>query len=1218
MAAPPSSVPSSRNNVIDLTSDTEPEDDDAAGGRKSATLHPAIRRSPLRPPSSNPPSISSRHHGHHKHHGDATLPSRPMKRQRTETTSPHIRNEVTSNVTEALTRCLKDQVFPHLERATKSLAEGAYDLDKMGAKATRLLVDNEFVRNFHKGGGRLDAALESIVASRCHRIVIELSTKPEYQLSPNSPAPNTLPGHHANGAVHAPAIMPSRPSIIPSIETEQGVQEQIKDEDSSADVKRDVSSDYQGEEYDDADGEDDYKNEEEGAAGIQSVDPQHAHSIRPSRLPPTRLAHELLPTNPSKKMKITSPQKLRAKAKAKQWQSGKSFQSSPLASSTPLASLKTLPFRPYVSGQVRQQIIQGGAHSNLSPALIDLPRAQNFHVDFSTAEIGFLQTLARKLYGRPSIDGARSTLRDLRNVMKKVPDMKSRLIGIHRTGYDGFDPPPLSLSKRSSADLKSFLDDLYSKKLNSTPVSLSIEQCNPVSRSETTRANRIPSLLLSREISGNRLGATRTYVNLKTAARSNLEDYLEPQLEWTNCAGDIMTVSWVSSSEFICGATTHSDSHNQQYNKPGNLLLGSARSQSLQAYPDHRIVRPLVSTGDNALESMVASQDPWLFTSVVSSDYDPVRDLAYTSSFDKTVKVWKPAGSSMSAIGTWEHGGRVNFVLASKNPDVGVVATAADVPTEAVRVYTVQERDVLNSPYASYSCTRVLDEDYVPSDKWAYYPAAIRWGLADNVRHLLLIGYSPRSPTNEDHEIPEDKMDTGELCLWDTNTNSMVKVNSAKTQNVFEVAWHPTRASFAAATSASQVLEKTDRSARTQIRIFESNKDVTEWCFSAIKTLDCAAIDINELSIMPNSFMFSYVAAGCTDGKVYVWDTSASDLPMCTLKHGDPVEELLGERETEDVGVKFTAWATTADRLYTGSSDGVLKVWNIRHGKGELVKELLEVAAPITCGAFSQDYSKLVIGDGSGRVYLLALEDPEIEEKPASLSAGFLSVHQNGKRRSIRRPRPFTPHPELPPPDADQTRRFPDLMEGQARAREFLGAREIEIHPNPVIGAVQGPFYTYRGPHRLEAHVVQNKDMPLLPVFEQMQQRNLARRPPPLVPRQERHERSLLRWPSHDLDSYDYFTFNEQSDLLPGAELDDSLVEFDYETSIPDSDEEDKDDSNREDSNDDNEESNREYSEGDDKDENIDGVIEWGLSVDTRPADLQQNQWQWPQLPQLF
>jgi WD40 repeat protein len=243
---------------------------------------------------------------------------------------------------------------------------------------------------------------------------------------------------------------------------------------------------------------------------------------------------------------------------------------------------------------------------------------------------------------------------------------------------------------------------------------------------------------------------------------------------------------------------------------------------------------------------MVASQDPWLFTSVVSSDYDPTCGLAFTSSFDHTVKIWKSQDGSMTALGTWAHKGRVNFVVASKN-GTATVATAADVPTEAVRVYHLDRSNISGSKFDSYSCTRVHDEDYVPSEKWAYYPAAIRWGLAPRVKHLLLIGYSPRNPTGEDHLIPEDKLDTGELCLWDTKTKTEVKVNSAKTQNVFEVAWHPSRASFAAATSASQTLEKLDQCARTQIRIFEEG-DAGQ--YGAIKTLDCTAIDINELSIM--------------------------------------------------------------------------------------------------------------------------------------------------------------------------------------------------------------------------------------------------------------------------------------------------------------------------------------------------------------------------------
>ncbi|KXJ84616.1 hypothetical protein Micbo1qcDRAFT_214170 [Microdochium bolleyi] len=91
---------------------------------------------------------------------------------------------------------------------------------------------------------------------------------------------------------------------------------------------------------------------------------------------------------------------------------------------------------------------------------------------------------------------------------------------------------------------------------------------------------------------------------------------------------------------------------NQQYNKPGNLTLGNVMKKQLVAYPDYRIVRPVVTQGDNALESMRYSQDLWLFTSVVSSDYSVTYDLAFTSSFDHTVKIWRYQDGTIESVGT--------------------------------------------------------------------------------------------------------------------------------------------------------------------------------------------------------------------------------------------------------------------------------------------------------------------------------------------------------------------------------------------------------------------------------------------------------------------------------------------------------------------------------------------------------------------------------------
>ncbi|KAL7623963.1 hypothetical protein AAE478_005520 [Parahypoxylon ruwenzoriense] len=1020
--------------------------------------------------------------------------------------------------TKALTRCLQNQVFPHLERAIKKLNKNIYDVERLGGKIIGKIADRDFERHFHLSNGRLPPDIEAFVIIRIDELVTELTKGNEFRrrpiaVKPHPPAPKAV--HEPTPRLHA--------LVLPSIEEPPNGLSAYDDEEDDQDQYI----------LDDSDGH------------------EEAESQRVQTSPPRV---------PVKKPRVTRVQQLRTRVKAQQWQSGKSYQSrresSPFHTKNGWFGLSS---RPYLPAGARKQVALGigdGRLLRLEPDELRQPCA--YHVDFADEEVKYLRYLARSLHGRQSTRTWRTDLRDLRHLLKRGRNMRDRILDIHREGYDRLQRPPSSISKRSVDDIRNFLDDLHLKQVNPERKSLYIERDDNDAQSEASRANTVPSLLLAREITSNRLGATRRYQNFTTAFRSNREDYMEPKVEWTNCAGDIMTISWLSNAtHFVCGTTTHSDSHNQQYNKPGNLLLGSAISNTLRAYPDHRIPRPLVSHGDNSLESMRESQDPWLYTSVVSSDYDPVDDLAFTSSFDNTVKVWKLKDSGMMLVDTWHHNGRVNFVVASKGGR-GKVATAADVPTRAVRVYSriPSEENSAESryPYHEYSCKRVHGEDYVPSDKWAYFPAAIRWGLAPDASHLLLIGYSPRSLRGDDNEIPEDRRDTGELCLWDTNSNTEVKVNSGATQNVFEVAWHPSRRSFAAATSASQTSEKIEEHVRTQIRIFELNEMTGQ--YGAVKTLNCPAIDINELLIRPNSILYSYVAAGCTDGRVYIWDSAGSDDPMCVLEHGDPVEEFIGDREQEDVGVKFMAWATTTDRLYTGSSDGVVKVWNIRHGEGILVRDLIEVAAPITAGAFSPDYTRLVIGDGSGRVYLMDLEDDEDQSQSAAISSGFLSLQFNGKRRVVRRPRPYIPHDELPPPGDLEASSQPKLQIGQERAKEYLSTSRLVMYPDATIGAVQGPAYAETKLYRAEAHLDGNMNQPLLSGFEHFQRINQTFSRTTRLRRQmdlgeisqslrDLHSQNELL--DLDIESLDA---NTRSELVADrAELDVSPLDLDYDSS---------------------------------------------------------------------
>jgi hypothetical protein len=499
-----------------------------------------------------------------------------------------------------------------------------------------------------------------------------------------------------------------------------------------------------------------------------------------------------------------------------------------------------------LTAEQRASIVEG-AQSPLQLYSPDLTTPITIHVDFTGEEVRYLEILARRTLGSSMENsGRKDSKKALVKILKKnrsyIPAILNAFV------HEG------RLPLRTKEDVSNLFIDLIAQRTRSDLAVLSLARDDDDRRGDAIRSSRVHSLLLAREISGQRgFGTMRTYQQFNNEFRKSREDSLDKRAEWTGCAGDIMTIVWVSNDGFICGTTEHSDSHNQQYNKPGNLVLGSCSSMTLSAYPEHRIVRPVVEKGENSTEAMVQSQDPWLYSSVVASDYDDVHDRAFTCSFDRTVKIWKvdKSGASMRVLGEWQHDGNVNFVAASKH-ESGMVATAADVATQAIRIYNISESDISGSPFRGYSCSRVTDDrgNTVSTERWAYYPATMQWGLADGVKHLLLVGYSPRSRTGDDSDIPLDRRDSGELLLWDGITGERWNVTSARTQNVFEVLWHPTQESFIAATSP--LIQDLESRVRTQIRIFRlADKDeFGTKAFSPIMALDCTAVDINELTIM--------------------------------------------------------------------------------------------------------------------------------------------------------------------------------------------------------------------------------------------------------------------------------------------------------------------------------------------------------------------------------
>ncbi|KAJ2904963.1 hypothetical protein MKZ38_006828 [Zalerion maritima] len=801
-------------------------------------------------------------------------------------------------------------------------------------------------------------------------------------------------------------------------------------------------------------------------------------------------------------------------------------------------------FRPYLQAERRRRVLggaKGGKFLTTKPEAISQPTI--FHSDFTRGEVRVLHLLARNFYHAtmPSkytpVKGLgkllRSKKRNLAWGRGQAEGVFEYLLRQHRE-YAGL------LSHRSPEAVHSFLEDLKKKQVPETETAsganggvLILDRDASGTKTVIGRGQRTNILLLGRELCGPAITSRRgEYINFRNELRKVREDGLELRVQWTNCAGDIHTACWVSDDNFIVGTTNHSDRHNQQYNRPGNLLLGhlgsakndtdvssspsnggdsevamvSSRQNTLRAYPNHRILRPIVEKGENSTHEMRHSQDPYLYTTVCDSVYDPTHNRAFTCGYDKTVKIWRisPSNQSrMTLLGTWPHSGNVNFVVCSSE---GAIATASDVGRDAVRVYRIppdsdysEGLGISSTPYISLAHRREAIPP-APADgspqKWAYCPASIKWGIHSSCSSLLLVGYSPRSLTYEEETslvIPEDKKHTGEIALWDTSfaPPRRQKVNTASNANVFDVCWHPTLAMFLVGTSPCGIV---DEGVRTQIYIYQPSPDDQHghdehghdpsFSWSVVKTLDCGASDINEIVLRPNSVLHSYVAAACTDGRVHIWDTAPcdqdGDKPMYVLPHGEPVEALVDPtaREEEDVGVKFVSWGKSPDRFYTGSSDGMVKVWSLRSDRAPYLWDALEVPGAITYGSFSPDYARLLIGDATGRVSLLSVHEED------EAAGSFLHVGS----RKIRRPQLVIPHEELRRPEVDDAGGGPTGQEasGVERANEWLAKGALV---KTRAGAAQGPNYgEVIGLYELGSHLDENPRGPLLGRVQCLQQ----------------------------------------------------------------------------------------------------------------------------------
>ncbi|KAL5332206.1 WD40-repeat-containing domain protein [Aspergillus crustosus] len=508
----------------------------------------------------------------------------------------------------------------------------------------------------------------------------------------------------------------------------------------------------------------------------------------------------------------------------------------------------------------------------------------------------------------------------------------------------------------------------------------------PAKRATRQQENSQGSLLQQRE-----LGSC-----LNQQVQAMVTSNLRISKTWKGASNDVVSLAWSpDGTRFAAGATAQCDEHMMAYNRRNNLLVGDLVWDELHELAEHWIPRP--KDRDPASHTVT---DLRLFMSTTAVQW--FEHTLYTASYDHTVKLWDTRNRVPSCFKTLNHDSKV-IVMARSIFAPNLLATGAG---------TLGYWDTNQAQYTALELPRPRakkDLDLVPT--------SVAWGTNQLTKDYLLTGMSGKEDTGV---IAQH----GLLTSFRFGESSVVPESfQPKSQNVFDVTWHPVLPSFAAACTAGQ---QASHGTYSVVNLFDPLR-----LKSRTMELECPARDMNEVVFCP--IRAQYVSASCTDGITYVWDQRNCGQVLHTLKHGEPLNQLdeTMKRELADTGVNLHLWGSTFEQLYTGASDGFLKRWNIlRAPEDVLVEDVASLNEGIMCGSFSPDQSNLLVGDVAGGIHLLS-------------NSSFSPERPSFTFRE-------TPH------TFDQG----SLDSGIRAARELISSGQIVQHP--IFGPGKGPGY--KGP----------------------------------------------------------------------------------------------------------------------------------------------------------
>ncbi|KAI9782202.1 MAG: hypothetical protein M1839_005316 [Geoglossum umbratile] len=466
-----------------------------------------------------------------------------------------------------------------------------------------------------------------------------------------------------------------------------------------------------------------------------------------------------------------------------------------------------------------------------------------------------------------------------------------------------------SLRGRDIEDVRRFLKDAALKRLAMSPTMIQVASLAPaVERGDHVFSTSTDSLLRRRELG---LGHARVNWHSTKAIESELKlrvfDEMREWRSWTGGSSDAASIAWDVTGDHFAVGFS---AITDAYNMQYNRR-NNLMVGDMWTNTIKEFPYHRVPRPRTNLVNVV--DDLYLYQTVSQVKFGAKGRWMYSASFDKTVKIWDFAAADVQnrLVATLHQGADVDLMALSTDEQL---ATGSMDKGATVKVWSINEDDPsLSRIYTSFNSPR----------KPTVYPSCMQWGQHTPMQKYLLVGFSGSGENRN-----------GDIVVWDAGSGSQIAVSPAAI-NAFDAVWHPSIPAFVVGCKRPGS-DSTRKSAavRTSLRTYHpisgSFKDQFE--------LGCPAYDINDVT----------------------WRHPI--IPLAEDEH----------RERTDTGVRFTQWGNTNDRLYTGSSDGVIKSWNVKRATEDaLVADVANLQSIVMSGAFSPDYSRLLVGDGKGSIHVL-------------------------------------------------------------------------------------------------------------------------------------------------------------------------------------------------------------------------------------------------------